>query len=42
SYQSPEEIVQFHQLLSSLPKPILAFCRSGARSTRLYTAASVL
>lgn len=42
SYQSPEEIVQFHQLLNSLPKPILAFCRSGARSTRLYTAASVL
>ncbi|MEJ6004224.1 TIGR01244 family sulfur transferase [Paucibacter sp. AS339] len=39
-YQSPEEIEQFKQLLSSLPRPILAFCRSGARSTRLFNAAS--
>jgi uncharacterized protein (TIGR01244 family) len=39
-YQSPEEIARFGQLLSSLPKPILAFCRSGARSGRLFRAAT--
>ena len=38
-YQSPEEIARFAQLMSTLPKPILAFCRSGARSGRLYQAA---
>ena len=37
--QSPEEIARFAELLATLPKPILAFCRSGARSTKLYTAA---
>ena len=35
-WQSPEEIAQFAQLLEELPRPLLAFCRSGARSTRLY------
>ena len=39
-YQSPEQIAAFGQLLQELPRPILAFCRSGARSTRLYTAAT--
>ena len=39
-YQSPEEIAAFAHLLQDLPRPILAFCRSGARSTRLYMAAS--
>jgi uncharacterized protein (TIGR01244 family) len=39
-YQSPEEIARFAQLLAELPRPILAFCRSGARSTRLYVAAT--
>ena len=38
-YQSPEQIAAFAQLLQELPRPILAFCRSGARSTRLYNAA---
>lgn len=41
-YQSPEEIAAFAQLLAELPAPVLAFCRSGARSTRLYVAASQL
>ncbi|MEL4178225.1 TIGR01244 family sulfur transferase [Roseateles sp. PN1] len=41
-YQSPEEIEAFRALLDSLPKPILAFCRSGARSSRLFAAASAL
>jgi uncharacterized protein (TIGR01244 family) len=35
-YQSPEEIAAFARLLQELPRPILAFCRSGARSTNLY------
>jgi len=38
-YQSPEEIARLAQLLKTLPKPILAFCRSGARSGNLYRAA---
>lgn len=36
SHQSPEEIAAFARLLQELPRPILAFCRSGARSTNLY------
>ncbi len=39
-YQSPDEIARFGELLSQLPKPVLAFCRSGARSGRLYRAAT--
>ena len=39
-WQSPEEIAAFAQLLRELPRPILAFCRSGARSTRLYQSAT--
>jgi len=38
-YQSPEEIAAFARLLATLPTPILAFCRSGARSSRLFAAA---
>lgn len=38
-YQSPQEIAAFAKLLEDLPRPILAFCRSGARSTRLFMAA---
>ena len=40
AYQSPEEIARFADLLQALPKPILAFCRSGARSGKLYRAAT--
>jgi uncharacterized protein (TIGR01244 family) len=36
--QTPQQISQFASLLSELPKPILAFCRSGTRSTNLYRA----
>ncbi len=35
-WQSPEQIAAFKALLAELPRPVLAFCRSGARSTRLY------
>ena len=41
-WQSPEQIAAFAQLLAELPQPMLAFCRSGARSTRLYQAAQSL
>lgn len=40
--QTPEEIARFAELLATLPKPILAFCRSGARSTRLFNAAQTI
>jgi uncharacterized protein (TIGR01244 family) len=36
---TPQEIARFKELLQELPKPLLAFCRSGARSTRLFNAA---
>lgn len=36
--QTPEQIAAFARLLAELPKPVLAFCRSGARSGKLYAA----
>lgn len=41
-YQSPEEIAAFARMLAELPRPLLAFCRSGARSARLFDAARAL
>lgn len=41
-YQSPEEIAQCAELLKTLPRPLLMFCRSGARSTKLYQQAVAL
>ena len=41
-YQSPEEIAAFARLMADLPRPVLLYCRSGARSTKLYQAASGL
>ncbi len=38
--QTPEEIARFKALLAELPKPILAFCRTGTRSGKLYSAAT--
>jgi uncharacterized protein (TIGR01244 family) len=38
-YQTPEEIAKMRELLEALPKPVLAFCRSGARTANLYRAA---
>ncbi|MBC7955266.1 MAG: TIGR01244 family phosphatase [Cytophagales bacterium] len=37
--QTPQEIARMAQLLAELPKPILAFCRTGTRSGKLYRAA---
>ena len=42
SYQSPEEIAAFARLMDELPRPVLAFCRSGARSSRLVAEAGKL
>ncbi len=36
----PTDVATFSSLLQTLPGPILAFCRSGARSTKLFMTAS--
>lgn len=41
-YQTPEQIAAMAELLAELPKPVLMFCRSGARSTNLYAQACQL
>ena len=41
-YQSPDEIAAFAAMAAHLPRPMLLFCRSGARSTRLFMAAQEL
>jgi len=38
--QTPDDIRQFAVLLAELPKPILAFCRTGTRSGKLYRSAT--
>jgi uncharacterized protein (TIGR01244 family) len=40
AYQSPEEIARMAELLANLPRPLVAFCRSGTRSGKLYQAAT--
>ncbi len=42
SLHSPEEVQAMQTALAQLPQPVLAFCRSGARSRRLYEAALAL
>lgn len=42
AFQTDEQIARFAELLGSMPRPILAFCRSGARSARLFDIASRL
>jgi len=41
-YQSPDEVAAMARLLRELPRPILAFCRSGNRSANLYLQAQAL
>ena len=36
--QTPEEVERFAELLRTLPAPVLAFCRTGTRSGKLYRA----
>ena len=40
AWQSPAEADALAALLDELPRPVLLFCRSGARSTRLFIAAT--
>ncbi len=42
AYQTPDEIARMRALLEQLPKPVLAYCRSGARTTNLFRAAQAL
>ena len=37
---TPEQAQQLHQLLSQMPTPVLAYCRTGNRSSKLYEAAT--
>ena len=39
-YQTPDEVEAFSHLLAELPRPLLAFCRSGNRSANLFAQAS--
>ena len=36
SHSTPELLVQFAQLVGQAEKPILVYCRSGARSTGIF------
>jgi len=38
-HHSAEQVAACAQLLAELPRPLLLFCRSGARSAKLYQAA---
>jgi uncharacterized protein (TIGR01244 family) len=40
AYQSPQDVAAMAALLNELPRPLLMFCRSGARSTHLFMLAS--
>ena len=39
-FQTPDQIAAFALLLEELPRPILAFCRSGNRSANLFLQAT--
>jgi uncharacterized protein (TIGR01244 family) len=38
SEMTMDDAQRFHEHLEALPKPVLAFCRTGTRCTRLYQA----
>jgi uncharacterized protein (TIGR01244 family) len=38
-FQTPAQIEAFARLLGELPRPLLAFCRTGTRSTSLFAQA---
>jgi uncharacterized protein (TIGR01244 family) len=40
--QTPEQAAALADLLDTLPKPVLLFCRSGSRSARLFQLAQSL
>jgi uncharacterized protein (TIGR01244 family) len=36
---TPDQVLAMREVLQSAPQPVLAFCRSGARSAQLYALA---
>jgi len=38
SQMTMDDVHRFHEHLEALPKPVLAFCRTGTRCTRLFQA----
>lgn len=36
-----DDAQEFERLVDGLPKPVLAFCRTGTRSTRLFMASEL-
>lgn len=38
-YQTPDDAARMARLLAELPRPMLLFCRSGARSANLFAQA---
>lgn len=40
--QTPDEVAKMRELIDRLPKPVLAFCRSGTRAGNLFRAAVTL
>jgi uncharacterized protein (TIGR01244 family) len=39
--QSADEVAQFRALVDTLPKPVVAFCRTGTRCGKLFQAAQL-
>jgi len=38
--QTAADVARFAELLDTLPRPLLVFCRTGTRSSKLYRAAT--
>lgn len=36
-----DDVTRFAELFKTMPKPVLAYCRSGARCTQLFQAAGI-
>jgi uncharacterized protein (TIGR01244 family) len=36
AFQTPDQIARMREVLATLPKPVLGFCRSGTRTGNLY------
>ena len=42
AFQTPEQVSEMGRLLAELPRPLLMYCRSGARSAHLFRQAQAL
>ena len=36
AFQTPDQVARMREVLATLPKPVLGFCRSGTRTGNLY------